>query len=219
MGIFSKLVSGDFGFGDVVETVGAGKALYDLFKGEDVPSDVSGAGSNIAAIARALQNPDDPMFRRLEEQEGSKIARDYAEALKQVGVTNRRMMARTGGLGILDPERRDEALAGAYAKSFSDRKALARDQARAYLSSAITANSAVAGAYAPSLAADQRNREREASGMQMLLDLTQNRSQPSTGINFDVSLMNPPGLSFGQPGFGTASSRPAVSSYTTPGSV
>lgn len=212
MGIFSKLLPS--GFGDVVETVAGVKTLVDLFQGEDVPSEVSGAGQNIAAIARALQNPDDPMFRKLEEQEGTKIAQDYAKALRDVAVSNRRMMGRTGGLGILDPERRDEALAGAYSKSFADRKAQARLQAREYLSGALTANRAVAGAYAPMLAADQRNRERQASGMQMLLDLTQDRA-PS--MNFDISVMNPPGLSFGTPGFGVHSSSPSV--YTTPSTV
>lgn len=216
MGLFSNIVSGDFGFGDVVETAVGVKTLIDLFDDDEtVPSAVSGAGANISAIARALQDPDDPMFRKLEEQESTKIARDYAKALRDIGVANRRMMARTGGLGILDPERRDEALASAYTKSFADRKALAREQARAYLSSALTANQAVAGAYAPMIAANQSNLEREASGMQMLLDLSQNLFKPDTGINFDVSLMNPPGLSFS----GVPSSRPAVSTYTTPGSI
>lgn len=210
MGIFSKVFSGDFEFGDVVETAVGAKTLVDLFKGEDVPGDVRGAASNTAAIARALQNPDDPMFRRLEEQESSSIARDYALALRNVGLENQRQMARTGGMGILDPERRDEALAGAYAKSFTERKALAREQARAYLSGALTANSAVAGAYAPQLAADQRDRERQASGMQLLLDITQ-KSTPTRGFQFgNDELLNPSGLSF-------ASTTPT--SYTTPGSI
>ena len=154
-------------------------------------------------------------LRKLVEQESGTIAHDYAKALREVGLANRRMMGRTGGLGILDPERRDEALAGAYAKSFSDRKTQARAQAREYLSGALTANRAVAGAYAPQLAADQRDRERQASGMQMLLDLTQDR--PPTNFNFNVSTpvsyrgndpFNVPGLSFTGP-----------TTYTTPSTI
>lgn len=206
MGIFKKVLSGEGTFGDIVEIGVGAKTLYDLFADEEeVPSDVSQAATDTAAASRALLNPDDPLFRRLEAQEGSSIARDYALALRRLGTENQRQMARTGGMGILDPERRDEALAGAYAKSFTERKTMARDQARAYLSSAITGNKAVAGAYAPQLATDQRNRERYASGMQLLLDLTQNK--PSQNFTFN-NQFNPPGLSFTGP-----------TPYTTPGSI
>lgn len=207
MGLFDDWTD-DFGFEDVVEIGVAGKTLFDLFTGEDVPSDVRRSASDTAAIARALADPDDPMFQRLVAEEESTIARDYAKALRDLSLENSRMMARTGGLGILDPERRDEALAGAYAKSYAERKQTARDQARAYLSGAITANQAVAGAYAPQLAADQRDRERQASGMQLLLDFTQNTA-PTQGFQYGSDpLLNPSGLSFSYP-----------TTYTTPGSV
>ena len=211
MGLFKRITK-DLGLGDVVEIASAVKTGIDLFGGDDdVPSEVRQAGRNVSAIARALQDPTDPMFQELAAEEEGLITRDFIKALREVGVENQRQMARTGGMGILDPERRDEALAGAFAKSLADRKQAARDQARAYLSSALTANQAVAGSFAPMISAEQRERERQASGMQFLLDLF---PQQSSGINFDVSVMNPPNLSFG-----TGTSRPAVSTYTTPGFV
>lgn len=213
MGLFNKIVGSISGLSDVVELGSAIKTGFDLFAGDDgVPSEVRRAGRDVSAIARALQNPDDPLFQRLAQQEEGIITRDFSRALREVGTANLRQSARTGGLGILDPERRDEALAGAFAKSVADRKQAARDQARAYLSSALTANQAVAGAFAPQIAADQSQRERRASGMQFLLDLVQ--PQQESGINLDVNLRNPPGLSFGG-GFGTGSSSPTT--YTTPG--
>lgn len=217
MGLFSKIVGGVSGFGDIVETAAAIKTGVDLFAGgDDVPGEVRQAGRDISRIARALADPEDPMFQRLAAQEEGIITRDYARALRELGTANLRQTARTGGLGILNPERRDEALAGAFAKSLADRKQAARNQARAYLSSALTANRAVAGAFAPQIAADQRDRERQASGMQYLLDLFQQRPQQQ-GINFDINVRNPPGLTFGDRGFGAQTSRPLVSTYTTPG--
>lgn len=211
MGMFSKIVGGISGLGDIVEAGAAIKTGIDLFTGDDdVPGEVRRAGQDVSRIARALADPDDPMFQRLAGQEEGIITRDYARALRELGTANLRATARTGQ-GILNPERRDEALAGAFAKSLADRKRAARQQAREYLSGALQANQAVAGAFAPQIAADQRERERRASGMQFLLDLTQQRQQP--GINFDVSVLNPSGLSFAPP----TTSRPAVSTYTTPG--
>lgn len=216
MGMFSGIMDifDDPDIGDLVEIGGAIKTGIDLFDGDDVPSSVKRAGEDISRIARALMDPDDPLFQKIAAQEEGIITRDFARALKDLGTANLRQMGRTGGMGVLDPERRDEALAGAFAKSFTDRKQMARDQARAYLSSALTANQAVAGAFAPMIAADQREREQRASGMQFLLDLFQKPQQ--SGINFDISLLNPPNLSFGNQGFGAQTSRPAVTTYTTP---
>lgn len=215
MGLFSSIVKSVSGLGDVVETAAAIKTGFDLFAGkDDVPGEVRQAGRDVSRIARALTDPNDPLFLELAQEEEGIITRDFAKALRDLGTANRRMMGRTGGMGILNPERRDEALAGAFAKSFADRKQAARDQARAYLGSALQANRAVAGSFAPMIAENQRERERQASGMQMLLDLFQ---QPQQGISFDVDVTNPPGLSFNYGGFGAASSRPAVTTYTTPG--
>ena len=214
MGLFSKITSG---LSDIVEFGAAVKAGIDLFDGgDDVPGEVRQAGRDVSAISRALMDPTDPMFQRLAAEEEGLITRDFTRALRDFGTANVRQMIRTGGFGMTDPERRDEALAGAFAKSLADRKQAARDQARAYLGSALAANQAVAGAFAPMISENQRQREREASGMQFLLDYFQPERQ--TGINFDISLANPPGLAFDYGNrFGAASSRPAVSTYTTPG--
>lgn len=211
MGLFKEIIDT---VGGLAEGAAAIKTGFDLFTGgDDVPSEVSQAARDTSAIARALLNPDDPLFQKLAQQEEGIITRDFSRALRELGTANVRQAARTGGLGILNPERRDEALAGAFAKSFADRKQAARDQARAYLSSALTANRAVAGTFAPQIAADQAQREQRASGMQFLLDLF-GQQQQGGGINFDVNLRNPPNLSFGT-GFGADTSRPLT--YTTPG--
>ena len=187
MGIFSKITDAVSGFvsGNPLAAVGSVVTLADLFKGDRVPGAVSQAGGNISAIARALTNPDDPMFQRLAQEEEQTINSEFARALRDLGTYNRRMMARTGGLGILDPERRDEALASTYARSAADRKLAARQQARSYLSGALTANQAVAGAYAPMIAMDQSNREQRASGMQMLMDIGEKLFPPQQNFTFD----------------------------------
>lgn len=217
MGLFDGIKKALGPVGDIFETAAAIKTGIDLFAGDDdVPSEVRQAGRDVSAISRALMDPNDPLFQRIAAEEEGLITRDFARALRDFGVQNVRQMVRTGGFGMTDPERRDEALAGAFAKSLADRKQAARDQARAYLGSALTANRAVAGAFAPMISENQRQREREASGMQFLLDYFQ-PDQPS-GINFDISLMNPPNLAFDYGNrFGARSSVPAVSTYTTPG--
>lgn len=162
----------NIGIGDIIGGIGAVGGLIGAFSGgPEVPGAVKKSAKMQFEIAQALANPDSEMFQRIMRGEEGRIRRDYAYALDQMSRANRRAVARTGGLGFINPERRDETVSSTVKRGFVDAKDTARASTRAYLQAAMGANSAVAGAYQPIMAAQQAGAQQRAGGFEALLDL------------------------------------------------
>lgn len=139
------------------EALGAGAALgsvalgaASLLQDNDPPagSEELMAGSRRAReISDMLANPNDPRFLQLVDQEEGRIRGDFAQALKELRIANQRATAR-GGAPMLNPERRDEAIAMASARGLEQARTRARENARAYLQAAAGANQMSMGGFA-----------------------------------------------------------------------
>ena len=149
MGFLSKTLSA-FGGGSqgALNIAGLGLTGLQAFRGFDgpkIPGEFRDAMAQAARIRNALMNPNDPLFRQLEQQELETISGDIAEGFRRLRIQDRRQRGRTG-IGILSGERRDEAIAQASARAVADAKGQARENTRRYLSAALGANNAVLGA-------------------------------------------------------------------------
>lgn len=87
-------------------------------------------------------DPNSDLFKRLLAEETQNSRRDFTGALNDY-----RNHMRRYGMGIVNPERRDEAVAQAASRGFEDIQSKARDRVRAYLASTAQQNAAVAGTY------------------------------------------------------------------------
>lgn len=97
-------------------------------------------------LTQAL-DPSSPYFQRLAGEESDRIRRDFAEGIRQAIVQNNRARAR-GQIGLfVNPERRDEAIAGATANAFTQAQEQARNNARNYIMAQIQANNAASGSF------------------------------------------------------------------------
>lgn len=228
--IGKSVFSGDLT--DIIDLAETGYSIHEAFQGPETPKAYDAALSRGSEYAAALADPDHPLFQKIAAQEEATIAHDFAEALQQMRIANQRATIRTGPRGggaIFNPERRDEALAYAATRAVAENKRLARDQARGYLSSAVTANQAQLGAMGPLFTQEQQGRVDQISGVNALAELMrsytepqQPQSQAPTGfgvtqqmltgaqpINLNAYVPPPSGLSF-------SNRAPAVSTYTTP---
>jgi hypothetical protein len=116
-------------------------------------------------------NPDDLLYKQLVAEGETASKADLAEAIRQIAIRNRRDTARTG-MGILNPERRDESLAQAFAKSYESSRLNARLAARNYLAQAAGLNANTASMFGNLMQASMLqgalNRGQTASGLQAL---------------------------------------------------
>lgn len=137
------------GLGGLVDIGKAGVGIAGLF-GAFGGNDNYGkkAYKDTYRLQQALINPQDPTFLNLYGDEKNRISASFAEGLRDLMVANRRATAR--GTNILNPERRDEAIASATANMRAGLDSTARDRARAYLAQAMGVNLAT-----PAYAADE----------------------------------------------------------------
>lgn len=154
------------------DLVSGAAGIASLFGDKDEPeaSKASSAALKEAiALAKASANPNSKAFKNLvalEEQNLREAAvRQITEYLKQ----NQRNVARGGISGIVNPERRDEAVMQGLARAFQGAKQTARDSARSTLTNAAGAlTGAGQGLYAPSVIqntiADQNINRRASLG-------------------------------------------------------
>jgi hypothetical protein len=127
-----------------------------LFKDNDEPAgsaELRAGAGRAKEISDILSSPNDPRFLQMVDQEEGRIRGDFAEAMKNLRVSNQRAMAR-GGAPMLNPERRDEAIAQASARGLEEARSRARDNARAYLTAAAQANQMSMGGFAQSASID-----------------------------------------------------------------
>ena len=179
----------DIGLGDILDIGQAAVGIAGLFDEQKLPGEVRNAIGQNQDIAAALLNPDDPMFRRLAAQEEDRIRREFAGALQQLAITNRRSAAR--GTSIINPERRDEALSMATARGYEDAKDQARAAARQFLMNASGVNNAVFNIASPLMGLDAVNRQSKAGGIEAAFDLARgtndllNGAPQTTNLNLN----------------------------------
>ena len=115
---------------DILGIVGAGIGIFNAFSGQDEPEgtqEILALARQSAKFAEAL-DPNSPIFKQLVGEEEATIRRNTIEGLRQLRVQNRRALAR-GNVGILiNPERRDEAIASATTTAFQQAKEAARNE-------------------------------------------------------------------------------------------
>lgn len=102
---------------------------------------LQGLGRSQQLLASGLDTTS-PVFRRLAAEEEGTTRRDFVDALKEY----RNYMHRYGS-GIINPSRRDEAVARTATRGFEDAQQKARNNVRNYLMATAEANRAVASAY------------------------------------------------------------------------
>jgi hypothetical protein len=159
----------DLDFGDIIDAGKAVAGIVGMFDEQKAPKSTRQALDQNQGIAAALMNPDDPMFQRLAAEHEARINRDFATGLRQLMTMDRRARAR--GVGMLNPERRDEAIAQASARGRADAGAKGRDAARAYLTNAAAVNNAAFSATAPLMQLDASNRQNFYGGLEAAFDL------------------------------------------------
>ena len=160
-------------FGELL-SVGSGIAgLFSSFSGGDLPDDISDALQLNKKIAKALVDPTQPMFANLVDQQEAEIRANYAEALRNLQVSQNRALAR--GTSTINPERRDEAIAGTMSRAFDESRQQAQANARAFLQAAAGVNAAALGGapvYAQ-LATQNAQQQRFAGGLEGIFDIGQ----------------------------------------------
>lgn len=117
---------------------------------QDKPSgstEMETAAARIQQISDALASPNLGSYGHLITENEDQIKRDTAASMRELSIADRRQRVRTG-TGILNPERRDEAIAQATARSHAGAKDAAREKARSFLTQSLNAQNASMGAYA-----------------------------------------------------------------------
>lgn len=133
-------------------------------------NEMEAAAARIQQISEALASPNLGSYSHLITEGEDQIRRDTAQSMKDLAVADRRQRVRTG-TGILNSERRDEALAQATARIHAGAKDAAREKARAYLVQSLGGQGAAMGAYAKIAAANQQRDEANSMASARLGDL------------------------------------------------
>lgn len=169
MALFDGLFN-DLTFSDALGAGALALGAYSMFRGDsDTDKAYRGVLDEQARLTRALSDPNDPYFRQLEAQERDKARREFTDQLNQIAVKARRQSARTGGMGLIDPERRDEFLSSAMLRGEAQVNDLARERAREFLRSALGANSGLGQSYAAASQGANASRNRWLGGAEIAL--------------------------------------------------
>ena len=147
-------------FDDILGVAGLALKAYDTFGNQqEVPESTRRVSERATQIQDALLNPaGSPLFQQLQGQEEERIMGDFTKALNQASVQNNRRVARGGGMGFVQPERRDESIYYALSRFPTEAQRQARDQARSYLSAALGASQPMMAAGTAQMGVDTANR-------------------------------------------------------------
>jgi hypothetical protein len=115
----------------------------------------SAAAAQADAFMRELANPNSQYVQNFANDEEQKIRRDTVDALEEVVRANRRQTA-MGRRALLDPQRSDEFIYRAFAKSVPDARMQARQNARNYITGLATGSTQAANTYG-SMVGNQRD--------------------------------------------------------------
>lgn len=172
------------GVGDLIGIGATAAGAYRAFKGPpDVPDEYKREMARQDEILQMLTNPNDPRFKAQVDQEEGRIKYDFARDLQRVMTANNRNMARTGGYGLFDPERRDEAIASATKMGHANAKSAARQQVRNYLTQALGGSATLAGQFQPII--NQNNEQWRSTnlGIKTLFEGAQALANPRKSVN------------------------------------
>lgn len=162
-----------FGFlKDVGNIVTGVSGVASLFGDKDEPraSKQSSAALNEAIkLAKASADPNSPEFQNLARLEEENLREAAVKQIQEFLEQNQRNVARGGISGIVNPERRDEAVMKSLAQAFQGAKQSARLSARQTLANAAgSLTGAGKGLYAPAVIQntiqDQNTRRRAGLG-------------------------------------------------------
>ena len=157
-----------------IDLAQVGLGAYDLFSGNsDVDTgDFDDVLDLNRKITKALIDPTRDPYASLATQEEDRIRGDLAAALQQWLTADRRAAAR--GVGTINPERRDEAVASAFASMNQQAREQARANARAFLTAAAGINMGGMNGAGANLIGQQQNIENRAMGIEGLFDARRN---------------------------------------------
>ena len=131
-----------FGFlSDVGNIVQGAAGIASLFGDRDEPEanqQASRAINEAIKLAKASANPNSRAFKNLVALEEESNRLSAIKAIQDFLKQNQRNIARGGISGVVNPERRDESVMKALARSFVDARERARIQARNTLSNAAS---------------------------------------------------------------------------------
>ena len=117
-------------------------------------------------LAKASANPNSTEFKNLVALEESALREAAVKQITDYLKQNQRAVARGGISGIVNPERRDEAVMQSLARAFQGAQQTARDSARQTLTNAAGELTGAGGSYSPvistQLAVNQSNDKRQA---------------------------------------------------------
>lgn len=197
--------------------------MFDFLSGLQAIGDIGQAGVGIASLlkkqpqpagyeemqqgmqrsnqlAAALADPNNPMFQSIAADEQAAGRDELTRTLNQIRLQNRRASARSPNGRILNPDRRDEAMASALARGTQDESVRARQRARQVISGALTGSNAAAGVARQNAgfsdALQQRSRMNRTSGLQGAFDLlgttgrVGSRMMPSTSLGGGAPTVN-----------------------------
>ena len=161
---------GWFTFGDALGVANLGLGIAGAFDGgnKKAAKQARAAQARIEGIVNDV-NSEGPMFQSAYEGKRGVLDRDFARDLNALRTKNNRAIARTGGIGFINPERADEAMASALLRNQTDLRARARDEARNTLLQSAGLYGQTAGLTAQANRADQTDRNRMYGGLSAAL--------------------------------------------------
>lgn len=168
--LFGSLEFGDFlDFGKTALDVGRlGLGVANLINQSDSAGQLHPFAQRASQLA-GMTDENSPAFKQRVAEEEATINRDFAEQIRRMRVANSRQIARTGGLGFINPERADEAFTSALLRSRLEAQAAARNRVRQYLSGALSANNAAMGAFGAYNQARSTDNSRRLGGYDTLM--------------------------------------------------
>jgi hypothetical protein len=165
---------------------------------------LKGATKRNTTIAEMLQNPMDPRFQEAVALEEQGIRSGVQSGIAELMTMDRRQRAR--GLGMLNPERRDEGIASATATAYEQAQQQARNNVRNYLLSAANVNAQLLGGV-PSQPLGATGMNPQSLGLAYALQLGQGAvngmGSPSSGSTTNITI--PGGSGIGNGNFGLPS--------------
>lgn len=126
-------------FGDIADLVTAGGTLLNLFTKRKQSKEVPAVNEMLGAVrggqeyAQAASNPNHPYFKNLVALNAEHNLTNLAGGLRELMVQHRRAQARGNPGVLINPERRDEAVASAFMRNLYSQNEDAKMKARDYL--------------------------------------------------------------------------------------
>jgi hypothetical protein len=126
-------------FGGIADLVTAGGTLLNLFTKRKQSKEVPAVNEMLGAVrggqeyAQAASNPNHPYFKNLVALNAEHNLTNLSEGLRELMVQHRRSVARGNPGVLINPERRDEAVASAFMRGLYNQNEDAKQKARDYL--------------------------------------------------------------------------------------